>query len=162
MRRCMSARHGEPEPIAPKRHQAPSRARYAAVNPAHTVRFKPKAHAKILAICERTGLSYNQAVNIAVDQLDAAAMEVIRAHGNEQGFREGVKAERAERAAAYAASAKKFVLTQPCVKCGQPIELGVGNRGAIVYFLEMTKSGLVHVRCPSPPDKLGTPASDVR
>jgi hypothetical protein len=66
-------------------------------------------------------MSFNRAVTIAVDGLDETAMEVIHAH--ELGIQDGVKAAGAERAAAYAASVKKFGLILPCRKCGQPVEL---------------------------------------
>jgi hypothetical protein len=58
------------------------------------VRFSPETHAKIVAICERTGLSYNQAVNSAGTGLDEAVIEVILARGEELGFRKGVVAAR--------------------------------------------------------------------
>jgi hypothetical protein len=74
-----SGRPEEPEPTTPKRHQAPSRARYVAANPPHTVRFKRKVYNNIVASAERLGISFNQRVNIAVDELDDAAIEVIHA-----------------------------------------------------------------------------------
>jgi len=157
----MSTRHGEPEPIAPKQQHATSRGRYAAANPAHTVRFKPKAQAKILAICERTGLSYNQAVNSAVDGLDEAAIDIILARGEELGFQKGVKdarvaeraagvAERAagvaERAAGFAEAAHVFRITVPCRNCGQPIELRRDD--ATVAIRALIAAGFEHTACP--------------
>jgi DNA-binding MarR family transcriptional regulator len=53
------------------------------------VRFKPEAQAKIVAFCERYGVNYNQAVNIAVAGLSDAAMETIHSHAYELGFQEG-------------------------------------------------------------------------
>jgi hypothetical protein len=134
--------------MVPKRPQAPSRARYATANPPRSVRLKPKPHAKIVAIRERQGVSFNQAVNIAVDGLDDAAMEVIHAHGYEQGFRAGVNHDRAERAAAYANSDAKFLLTLPCPKCGQPIESRSPRREFLVAVLHARP--LVHQIGPSP------------
>lgn len=144
--------------MTPQRRLAPSRIRYAAAHPAHTVRFSPETHAKIVAICERTGLSYNRAVNIAVDGLDDAALEVIRSHAHELGIQEGVKVERTTRAAAYAESHAKFWLTLPCPKCGQPIEL----RARSLVAIRAIPDFWAHEICPSPPDGPGAPASDVR
>ncbi len=54
-------RHGgEAEPIPPRRPEAPSRARYAAANPPHTVRFKVKTYNGIVASCERLGISLSK------------------------------------------------------------------------------------------------------
>jgi hypothetical protein len=123
--------------MPPKRHEAPSRARYAAANPAHTVRFKPKTHAKILATCERTGLSYNQAVNAAVDGLDEAAIDVILARGEELGFRTGVTATR-----------EVFRVTVPCSACGQPIELQNGSEDARELLQFCADHEFEHFKCP--------------
>jgi hypothetical protein len=118
------------------------------------VRFKPKAQAKILAICESTGLSYNQAVSSAVDGLDEAAIDVILARGEELGFQKGVKdarvAERAagvaERAAGFAEAARVFRITVPCRNCGQPIELRRDD--ATVAIRALIAAGFEHTACP--------------
>jgi hypothetical protein len=141
--------------LPPKRHQAPSRARYAAAHPARTVRFKPETHAKIVAICERTGLSYNQAVNSAIDGLDEAAIEVIRARGEELGFRKGVLAARPPaRAAGFAAAADVFRLTVPCSICGQPIELRNGSDDARELLKLCVDHDLERFKCPPGPASL--------
>jgi hypothetical protein len=141
----MSAGDGEPEATASKRHVALSRIKYAAANPGHTVRFKPQTHAKILAMCEQTGLSYNQVVNSAVNGLDEAMLAVIRARGEELGYRKGVSDAQAEaRAAGFAEAAKLFRLTFPCPKCRHQVALRAGDPLALATIAMLIASGLAH------------------
>jgi hypothetical protein len=131
-----------------KRRLAPSRIRYAAANPAHTVRLKPKTHAKVVSICERTGLSYNQAVNSAVDGFDEAALDAAFARGQEVGFNKGVMATRAgAHATGFAAAATLFRLTVPCYHCGQPIELRLDDSSARLAIGLLISAGLAHTPC---------------
>jgi hypothetical protein len=91
------------------------------------------------------GVSFNGAVNIAVDELDDAAMEMIHAHGHEQGLRLGIeRAQVAERAAGYAQAKQAFCLTFPCPCCGQPVELRVGDVFARFVLDTLVASGLGH------------------
>jgi hypothetical protein len=149
--------------MVPKRPQAPSRAKYAAVNPSRTVRFKPEQLAKIAAIRERLGGSFNEAVNVIVDGFDDAAIEVIRARADEDGFRRGVKAARSPAyAAGYAAASNLFRLTLPCSRCGQLIELRVDDTSARAALGVLIGRGMVHNACLSRPDLLSPPTADVR
>jgi hypothetical protein len=135
--------------MAPKRHQAPSRIKYAAANPGHTVRFKPEAQAKIVAFCERYGVNYNQAVNIAVAGLSDAAMETIHSHAYELGFQEGVKGARPPaRAVGFAEAANIYRLALPCHACGKPIELRTDSEDAqdLLKFCVMME--MDHTACP--------------
>jgi hypothetical protein len=156
MPRRMSARAREPEPMAPKRHQAPSRARYAVAHPARTVRFTRQADEKLLTLAKLLDISYNQAANIIVEGLDDAAIEMIRARADEQGFGRGVKAAGAERAATFAASDAKFWLTLPCPKCGQPIEIRTASLKNIDGLLAIPEFW-AHEICPSPPNAPNDP-----
>jgi|HubBroStandDraft_6_1064221.scaffolds.fasta_scaffold304242_2 hypothetical protein len=141
--------------MAPK-HQAPSRARYAAAHPARTVRFKPETHAKIVAICERTGLSYNQAVNSAVAGLDDAAIGVILARGEELGLQKGAKAARVEaRAAGFAEAANVFRITVPCQGCSEPIEVRLDDSTASIAIRALIDAGFGHTACRRAPDRRG-------
>ena len=136
---------GEAEPIPPRRPQAPSRARWAAANPPHTVRFKLSGYRKIAAISDRMGVSFNQAVNIAVDELDDAAIEMIHAHGHEQGLRLGIeRGQVGERAAGFALAKQTFCLTFRCPLCGQPVELRAGDVLARLALMTVVASGLGH------------------
>ena len=143
---------GDAESTPPKRSQPPSRARWAAANPPHTVRFKLSGYEKIAALCERMGVSFNQAVNIAVDELDDAAMEIIHAHGHEQGLRLGIeRAQAGERAASYAQAKRTFCLSFPCPICGQPVEIRAGDVLARLALMTVVASGLGHQDgCPEP------------
>jgi hypothetical protein len=131
--------------MTPKRHLAASRIRYLAANPSHAVRFQPQTHAKIIAICERTGLSFNQAVNSAVNGLDESVIEVILARGDEVGFRRGVAAaQTGARAAGFAEAVNLFRLTFPCAKCGHLVEVRVGGPLAVATLAMLNASCLVH------------------
>ena len=142
----------EAAPPSPKRSQPPSRARYAAANPPHTVRFTRNGYEKLAAISERMGVSFNRAVNIAVDELDEASMEMIHAHGHEQGFRLGIeRAQAGERAAGYTQAKQAFCLSFPCPFCGQPVELRAGDALARLALMTVVASGLGHQDgCPEP------------
>ena len=116
------------------------------------MRFKPEAHAKIVAICERYGVSYNQAVNIAVDGLTDATMEAIHGHAYELGFQEGVRGARPPaRAAGFAEAASLYRIAVPCRNCGQPIELRLDDSTASVAIRALIDSGFQHTPCPSRP-----------
>ncbi|MHB8489354.1 MAG: hypothetical protein ACYDCS_05660 [Candidatus Dormibacteria bacterium] len=144
--------------MTPKRHQAASRARYAAAHPGHTLRLQPRADAKVAAIRERLAVSFNQAVNVAVDGLDDAELEAIHAHGYQQGYLEGFKAGRAQGRAAGSAEAKRiYCLTFPCPWCGQPVEIRAGDVLARLALMTVVASGLGHQGgCPEPPNQ-GSP-----
>lgn len=141
------------------RHQAPTRRRYAAAHPGQTVRLQPEADAKVAAIRERLGVSFNQGVNIAIAGLDEDAIEAILARGEELGFQKGVKAARvaeqparvAERAAGFADAANLYRLTVPCHKCGGPMEFRRDDTSASIAIRVLTDRRLVHTTCPSRP-----------
>ena len=112
------------------------------------MRFSPETHAKIVAICERTGLSYNQAVNSAIEGLDQAAIDVILARGEELGFRKGVMAARAPaRAAGFAEAANVYRLTVPCHTCGEPIELRTDSEDAQELLKYCVRMKMDHIAC---------------
>jgi hypothetical protein len=154
----------EPDPTSPKRSQPPSRARYAAANPPHTVRFTLNGYEKLAAISERMGVSFNRAVNIAVDGLDDAAIEMIHAHAHEQGLRLGIeRAQAASRAAGYAQAKLAFCLSFRCPFCGQPVEIRVGDAFAHFVLQTLVASGLGHQGgCPQPSNGRVAPDSGVR
>jgi hypothetical protein len=109
------------------------------------VRFNLNGYEKLAAISERMGVSFNRAVNIAVDGLDDTAMEMIHAHGHEQGLRLGIeRAQVGERAAGYAQAKQTFCLSFPCPFCGQPVELRVGGVFARFVLETLVASGLGH------------------
>lgn len=159
-----SVRPEEPEPTTPKRHQAPSRVRYAATHPARTVRFKREADEKILALSKLLDVSYNMAANIVVNGFDDAAIEAIRADGHAEGFRIGVsRAQVAERAVGYAQAKQTFCLSFPCPFCGHPVELRKGDVLARFVLGTLVASGLGHQNgCPELLDKPSAPPPDVR
>ena len=119
------------------------------------MRFKLKGYEKIAAISERMGVSFNQAVNIAVDGLDDAAIEMIHAHGHEQGLRLGIeRAQAGERAAGYAQAKQTFCLSFPCPFCGQPVEIRAGDVFARLALMTVVASGLGHQDgCPEQPNE---------
>ena len=126
--RVSNRRHGNPqgptspELMASKRKPTPSRIRYANENPPHTVRFKLKAYEKIRAISKRHGVSFNKAVNIAVDEFDDAAMEQVRAQGDQEGFRRGVEqAHEDARAADHAKLTDIYRADASCPHCAHPL-----------------------------------------
>ena len=137
--------------MIPRRHVAPSRIRYAAAHPARTVRFNRKADERIRALSRLLDVSYNRAVNIVVDGVDDAALELLQSHAHELGIQEGVKLERAMRASAYAESDTKFWLTLPCPKCGQPIDIRTTRGESVVGILAIPEFW-AHGICPSPPN----------
>jgi len=141
-----------------KRHRAPSRARYAADHPGETVRLQPGPAAKVAAIRELLGVSRNQAVNIAIDGLDDAELEAIRAHGYHQGYLEGLREGRAQgRVSGYAEAKRIYCLTLPCPWCGQPVELRAGDVLARLALMTVVASGLGHQDgCPEVPNEPGT------
>jgi hypothetical protein len=144
---------GDADPMPPKRREPPSRARYAARHPAHSIRFDPKTEAKIVAICERSGCSFNQAVCTAVNGLDDATIEVIHAKALQQGFERGVNAARAPaHAAGFAAGAHLYRLAVPCAKCRVPIEIRHDDSSADSVLRLLIDRGIAHITCPSPPD----------
>lgn len=115
------------------------------------MRLQPEAGAKVAAIRERLGLSFNQGVNIAIAGLYEAAIEVILARGEELGFQKGVEAARvAERAAGFAEAAQVFRLTVACSRCGQPMDLRRDDSSASVA-IRVLADRLVHTTCPSRP-----------
>ena len=147
--RAPGARQGAP------RHEAPTRRRYAAAHPGHTVRLQPGPDAKVAAIRERLGVSFNGGVNIAIDGLDDAALEAIHTHGYQQGYLEGFKAGRAQgRAAGYAEAKRIYCLTFHCPLCGQPVELRAGDVLARLALMTVVASGLGHQDgCPELPNE---------
>jgi hypothetical protein len=109
------------------------------------VRLHPKAGAKVAAIRERLGVSFNQAVNIAIDGLDDAELEAIHAYGYQQGYLEGFKAGRAQRrAAGYAAAKRTYCLLFLCPWCGQLVELRAGDVLATLALMTVVASGIGH------------------
>ena len=114
------------------------------------MRLKPTADAKIAAIRERLGVSYNQAVNMIVEGFDEAAIEVIRAQGEETGFRKGVETARPPaRAAGFTEAANVYRITVPCARCGQPMEFRHDDPSASLAIRVLTERGLVRSSCPS-------------
>ena len=154
--RAQGARQSAPRP------QAAARRRYASAHPGRTVRLQPRPDAKVAAIRERLGVSFNAGVNIAIDGLDDAALEAIHTHGYQQGYREGFNAGHAQgRAAGYAEAKRIYCLTFPCPLCGQPVELRAGDALAALALMTVVASGLGH-QDGCPPNKRGAPVSDVR
>jgi hypothetical protein len=144
---------GDVDPMPPKRREPPSRARYAARHPAHSIRFDPETEAKIVAIRERTGCSFNQAVCTAVSGLDDAAIEVIHAKALQQGFERGVNTARAPaHAAGFAAGAHLYRLTVPCANCHEPIEILNDDSSADSVRRVLIEAGIAHTTCPSQRD----------
>jgi hypothetical protein len=133
-----------------KRRLAPSEIRYAAAHPGQTVRLTPTADAKVAAIRELQGGSFNQAVNSAIEGLDDASLEAAQARGYETGFKEGVRRARPPARAAGVAEAEAiYRITVPCHKCGQPIELRLDNATASGAISVLIDAGLAHTACPS-------------
>jgi hypothetical protein len=131
--------------MTPRRRLEPSRIRYAAAHPGHTLRLQPEADAKVASIRERMGGSFNQAVNCAIDGLDDAELEAIHAHGYQQGYLEGLTAGRGQgRAAGYAEAKRIYCLSFRCPLCGQPVEIRVGDTFAYFVFQTLVASGLGH------------------
>jgi hypothetical protein len=119
---------------APQGAQPPSRARYAARHPAHSIRFDPETEATIVAIRERTRCSFNHAVSTAVNGFDDAAIEVIHAKALQQGFERGVNAARAPaHAAGFAAVAHLYRLAVPCANCHEPV--AIRHDDSIAHFV---------------------------
>ena len=140
------ARHTAP------RHEAPTRRRYAAAHPGQTVRLQPAPDAKVAAIRERLGVSFNGGVNIAIEGLDDAALETIHTHGYQQGNRDGFKAGRDQgRAAGYLEAKRMYCLTFRCPLCGEPVEIRAGDVLARLALMTVVASGLGHQDgCPEP------------
>jgi hypothetical protein len=155
---AQGARQSAPRP------QAPTRRRYASAHPGQTVRLQPGPAAKVAAIQERLGGSFNQAVNSAIEGLDDGALEAIHAHGYQQGYREGFKVGRDQGRAAGNAEAKQmYCLSFPCPLCGQPVEIRVGDAFAYFVFQTLGASGLGHQDgCPEVSNSRDVFISDVR
>ena len=139
-------------------------ARYAAANPAHTVRFTPEIHAKVVAISERTGRDHNQAVTSAIDGLDPAVMEIILAHGEELGFRSGATVRVPARGAGFAEAGNVFRLTIACHKYGAQIELRLDDSTGSIAIRVLVDAGLARTprACARPTSTALSSVLDVR
>jgi hypothetical protein len=96
------------------KHQPPSRRRYAAAHPTNGVHCDRETRDALIALRERSGLSFGQLVRQA---LGAVEMDI-------DTFEEEA------RVAGYGQAKARYCLTTPCIICGQPIEIRAGSEMA--------------------------------
>lgn len=130
-----------------RKHQSPSRERYAKQHPSLTVHFDEETYAKVVALRERSGLTLNQLVRQALGSLETH-VEAIHEHGRHEGYTTGWKAGSKDgsdkmREAARAA----WQLTYPCAGCAQPVAIRVGDPDAERAIKVLTDEGWGHVKC---------------
>jgi hypothetical protein len=92
------------------KHQPPSRRRYAAAHPTIGVHCDRKTYDALIALRERSGLSFGQLFRQA---LGVVTKDVEAARG--RGYRE---------------AKARYCLTTPCSGCGKPMEILAGSKMA--------------------------------
>ena len=132
---------------ATRKHQSPSRRRYAAEHPTIGVHVDRPTHQRLIELRERSGLSLGQLVRRALgeieEELDGVASRALQ-QGIDEGRRDGYSQ---GRAAGYAEARDAFRLTFPCAICRLPVVIPPGSGVArdAAAFLHARHAG--HAKC---------------
>jgi hypothetical protein len=114
------------------KRQPPSRRRYVAAHPTIGVHCDRETYDALIALRERSGLSFGELVRQALGavEMDVASVEEV---GRARGYRQ---------------AKARYCLTAPCSRCGQPIEIRAGSEMADAAVRAV--SDWEHTQCPEP------------
>jgi hypothetical protein len=126
--------------VAAKRHQPPSRTRYAAEHPTIGVHCDRETYQRLVALRERSGLSLGQLVKqeLGVAEED---IDTVRERAYAEGFEAGRKA-------GWTQARSLYRLTYACSVCRGPIAIESDSEQAKIATMALTAQGWHHVQCP--------------
>ena len=145
-----------------KKHQPPSRLRYAATHPTIGIHVTLEEREVLRTLSETTGLSVTQLTKQALGVLKAD-VEAVRKRGMQDGIRKGKAAGRTEgyaqgRSEGYATAKARYAVAYPCAKCGGDIVMRAGLADAIESVRMLRTAGWAHKNFPSPRSRGSRPS----
>jgi hypothetical protein len=137
-----------------KKHQPPSRARYAASHPTIGIHVTREERELLRTLTENTGLSATQLTKQALGILKAD-LEAVRKKCLQEGMRRGKVAGRTEGYTeghndGYAEAKARYGVPYTCTKCGGEILMHAGKPSAIRAATMLRDAGWGHIDCPEP------------
>jgi hypothetical protein len=122
-----------------KRHQPPSRARYATQHPTIGVHCDRDTYQRLVALRERSGLSLGQLVKQELGVLEKD-IDTVRTRAYAEGLEAGRKA-------GYAHARSLYRPTYPCSICLGPVAIEPGSEEAKIAVAAVVEEGWAHAEC---------------